>query len=410
MADEFTIYLSRNDPKLANKAASMKESSDFDIQTKTKKPQKDEASYLKREIKEEKMEFDEKANDLKIKKSQKDESVYIKQDIKQEKMDVINELKIKSQKDEKPLKKITTNPEIIKTEEEPRVQKTQEIKTKIDAEHKSQDDVKFFNSIFEPSSKKEIDTKKTKKSKKLYSSSDDAFKDHSEGTKPKKEKSCSPKNACNSSASLSSSRSTNDSVSINEEPKNTSHRDKSDEDSNDSNDSDKIVVLNQTKPANKAKDFNIVDRDPQKDLEISKTTKLSLLKSDIIEYMILSDMNYYVNIFAGKCEHSWRHLEFKKNTHQASKLLCMNAATGGYSHDQYMTATYALRSVFCKSGNKYDDYIVKVLLPEALIKICMRIHQCSKDDAEEFLQKCNTRNAVEFSEFKRQKNVLNEFD
>lgn len=66
--------------------------------------------------------------------------------------------------------------------------------------------------------------------------------------------------------------------------------------------------------------------------------------------------NFLKLIYFEKKDHSWRHAEFKKKTHQASKLLCMNAATGGYSHDQYMTATYALRSVFCKSGNKVRKY------------------------------------------------------
>ena len=31
------------------------------------------------------------------------------------------------------------------------------------------------------------------------------------------------------------------------------------------------------------------------------------------------------------------------------------------------------------------------MLPEALIKICMRIYQCSKKSAEEFLQKNNVK-------------------
>ena len=33
-----------------------------------------------------------------------------------------------------------------------------------------------------------------------------------------------------------------------------------------------------------------------------------------------------------------------------------------------------------------------MLLPEALIKICMRIYQCSKEAAEEYLQKNNFKN------------------
>lgn len=38
---------------------------------------------------------------------------------------------------------------------------------------------------------------------------------------------------------------------------------------------------------------------------------------------------------------------------------------------------------------KLDEYIVKVALPEALIKICMRVYQCSKLAAEEYLKELN---------------------
>jgi hypothetical protein len=44
---------------------------------------------------------------------------------------------------------------------------------------------------------------------------------------------------------------------------------------------------------------------------------------------------------------------------------------------------------------KLDEYIVKVMLPEALIKICMRVYQCSKDAAEEYLKKNNLKSKVE---------------
>jgi hypothetical protein len=50
-----------------------------------------------------------------------------------------------------------------------------------------------------------------------------------------------------------------------------------------------------------------------------------------------------------------------------------------------MAATETLQTIFCKKNHKLDDYIVKVLLPEGLIKITMRIYQCGKDLAENFL-------------------------
>jgi hypothetical protein len=41
---------------------------------------------------------------------------------------------------------------------------------------------------------------------------------------------------------------------------------------------------------------------------------------------------------------------------------------------------------------------VKVLLPEALIKICMRINQCSKEDAEDYLHKNDRKNPIDFKD------------
>ena len=89
-----------------------------------------------------------------------------------------------------------------------------------------------------------------------------------------------------------------------------------------------------------------------------------------------------------------------------------NTALTSYTREQYSAAVQALQNIFCKKDNKVkykvlfinieclkfflfwkcDDYIIKVLLPEALIKICMRIYQCSKEAAEEYLQKNNFKN------------------
>lgn len=91
-------------------------------------------------------------------------------------------------------------------------------------------------------------------------------------------------------------------------------------------------------------------------------------------------------------EHSWRHTEFKKFSKKSGNFLYENTAMNNYTYDQYMSAVRALQYVFCKKDSRYNEYIVKVLLPEALIKICMRIYQCSKDSAEEFLKKNNSKN------------------
>ena len=62
---------------------------------------------------------------------------------------------------------------------------------------------------------------------------------------------------------------------------------------------------------------------------------------------------------------------------------------GSYTQDQILAAVKALQSIFCKNSNKLDEYIVKVLLPEALIKICMQVYQCAKEPAEDYLKEIN---------------------
>ena len=99
--------------------------------------------------------------------------------------------------------------------------------------------------------------------------------------------------------------------------------------------------------------------------------------------------------FQNKKEHSWRHQEFKKTSKQASNLLYENSALLCFKSDQFTSVIHALQSIFCKKNNKHDDYIVKVLLPEALIKICMRIYQCGKYSAEEFLLKNNLKTIMQ---------------
>lgn len=91
--------------------------------------------------------------------------------------------------------------------------------------------------------------------------------------------------------------------------------------------------------------------------------------------MILRDINYYLNIFAGQCvslknenininkietkksisifkEHSWRHKEFKKYSKKLGNHLYCNSLLASFSHDQYMSAVRALQSVFCQNHNK----------------------------------------------------------
>jgi hypothetical protein len=156
--------------------------------------------------------------------------------------------------------------------------------------------------------------------------------------------------------------------------------------------------------------------------------KLSELNEDLIYYMVLRDINYFIDIFSGNCvsefnfsvinlsfytsgvfeqEHSWRHSEYKKFSKKTGNFLYERTALTCFTEQQYKSALKALQWIFCKKDNKvtlnieyilfqfillflnsnakYVDYIIKVLLPEALIKITMRIYQCGKQAAEDYL-------------------------
>jgi hypothetical protein len=97
------------------------------------------------------------------------------------------------------------------------------------------------------------------------------------------------------------------------------------------------------------------------------------LTAEQIHYMVLSDVNYFFDIFSGQCvsiffkeklynsffdyiyqEHSWRHDEFKKFSNKSSKILYSNAAICSYSDDQYMSATKALQQIFSRKNNNVN--------------------------------------------------------
>jgi len=136
-------------------------------------------------------------------------------------------------------------------------------------------------------------------------------------------------------------------------------------------------------------EYVLVDECPLLEAQIDKCTKLSMLNEEQLEYMVKRDINYFLDIFSGHCEHSWRHQEFKRELKSAQDALYFHTALANYSHEQHMAVVRGLRVIFLR-GNKspyeINDYIVKVLMPEALIKICMRIYQCSKQAAEDYLE------------------------
>lgn len=152
------------------------------------------------------------------------------------------------------------------------------------------------------------------------------------------------------------------------------------------------------KESTKNSEFNYLceKEDLRKEARIDKITDLTKIPLDFIDYMIRRDVNYYVSIFAGKCEHSWRHEEYKKLTNKSSKILYQNGACCSYTPEQQLQASKTLESIFCRNDKRYVDYVCKVLLPESLIKICMRVFQCAKPEAEEYLHRNNLTKPIDF--------------
>lgn len=149
----------------------------------------------------------------------------------------------------------------------------------------------------------------------------------------------------------------------------------------------------QTKKSEKKKreyEYVAIEENIKLEDQIENIKKLGALTEKQINYMVLRDVNYFLDIYSGEYDHSWRHAEYKKNSKKSGNLLYSNAVgLGSYTQTQISAAVEALQLIFCRNNHKLDGYIVKVALPEALIKICMRIYQCSKDAAELYLKENN---------------------
>ena len=89
-------------------------------------------------------------------------------------------------------------------------------------------------------------------------------------------------------------------------------------------------------------------------------------------------------------EPSWRHDEYRKSR-KASHELYSSITFTSFQQSQFLAICNLFKSVFCTNkkntvtNHKLDEYIFKVLLPEALIKICMFMYESDKENAEEYL-------------------------
>lgn len=136
----------------------------------------------------------------------------------------------------------------------------------------------------------------------------------------------------------------------------------------------------------------IKEKDYQTEISILNVEKLRFLTESQLEYIVLREIEYFIKIYAGQ-EPSWRHGEFKKNTRISKEALYGNAAFLNFDQSQFSTITNLFKQLFnMRRTLKFEitEYIVQVLLPESLIKICIFLYDCDKENAEIYLK--NVRN------------------
>lgn len=118
------------------------------------------------------------------------------------------------------------------------------------------------------------------------------------------------------------------------------------------------VIRNETKEMESIKDLNI----------------------DQLQRMVYKNEAYLRQIFEGKvlCE---RHQAFKAGGSEKRELN-YESRIGQFTDEQVDGVVKALMGIFCKRHMKYFDYLMQVLLPEALIKMHMDIYGTTHDKSD----------------------------
>ncbi|XP_022094602.1 uncharacterized protein LOC110981380 [Acanthaster planci] len=118
---------------------------------------------------------------------------------------------------------------------------------------------------------------------------------------------------------------------------------------------------------------------------ISDAEGVSKLSCLHLQRLTRKNRRYLKEIFIGKrpCK---RHANYKQGGSTRANL-AYEAWYGPYTEDQVDCVMNELVKVYCSSHNKYFDYVSKVLLPEALTKICMDVLHIPLEEAQAILEK-----------------------
>ncbi|KAI8483243.1 hypothetical protein Bbelb_389840 [Branchiostoma belcheri] len=126
---------------------------------------------------------------------------------------------------------------------------------------------------------------------------------------------------------------------------------------------------------------------------IKKIRHVKDLNSEQIRYLVQKEDRYLKDIFKGKlfCR---RHEDYKRGG-IARADLDFQVRLGMFHESQHDEVLDVLNARYCPAGNnKYLDYVFKVLLPEALIKIHMDITGTSHDESEDIMQQALSRRSL----------------
>lgn len=109
---------------------------------------------------------------------------------------------------------------------------------------------------------------------------------------------------------------------------------------------------------------------------------LSEISSSVISAEIKSIAQDLWSIYSGKTE-SWRHQAYRKKGKERAELK-HKVRFGTFSEDQQETFLDDLTTKFCKKS-KYLNYVMDVLMPEAMIRVTARLLGIPHTHAEAYL-------------------------
>ncbi len=106
------------------------------------------------------------------------------------------------------------------------------------------------------------------------------------------------------------------------------------------------------------------------------------LREEHLLFLIKRNRRYLVDIFEGKTP-TRRHIVYKNGGKDKINLK-YDVTFGAFDENQQDIITGALIKFFCplKTGFKYFDYTMKVMLPEIMIKIYIDTINATYSDAE----------------------------